>query len=178
MKRMLATATVLAAVGLLIASPSRPTADLPRPIKADEFLLTSVRDGLAEDGVDPALARALGRRDDDFVPKCTICGMTRKGLLAYGDLKSAPAAEKGKGLPEELAKRLKSDVDATRGLALRELVQRYIERGYVRAEFTPQQRAAVQKELEQWRKDAMPGLREGQKFCPSCDGACRLTPKL
>jgi hypothetical protein len=178
MKRILATATVLAAVGVLIAAPSRPAADLPRPIKADEFLLTSIRDGLAEDGVDPALARALAGRDDDFVPKCSICGMTRKGLFAYGDLKTAPAAKEGKGLPEELAKRLKSDTDSTRRLALRELVQRYTERGYVRAEFTAAERAAVQKELEEWRKVAMPGLRAGQKFCPSCDGACRLTPKL
>jgi hypothetical protein len=32
--------------------------------------------------------------------------------------------------------------------------------------------------MEGFRKLAMPGLKEGQKFCPSCDGACRLIPKL
>jgi hypothetical protein len=175
MKRMLATAAVLAAVGALLAAPR---AGQPKPRDVGKFLFEAVRDGLAEDGVDPALARALADREEDFVVKCPICANTQKAFAAHGDLKSAPAAEKGKGLPEELAKRLKSDADATRRIALRELVQRYIERGYVRGEFTPQQRAAVQKELEQWRKDAMPGLRQGQKFCPSCDGACRLTPKL
>ena len=120
----------------------------------------------------------LANREKDFVVKCPICANTRKAFFTHSDLKSAPAAKEDRGLTEDLAKRLKSDADATRRIALRELVQRYIERGYVRGEFTAAERAAVQKELEQWRKDAMPGLREGQKFCLSCDGACRLTPKL
>jgi hypothetical protein len=169
----------LAAFGTLLPAPSSPaTADAPKPPDAGRFLFESIRDGLAEDGVSPALARELANREEDFVVKCPICANTQKALAAHGDLKSAPAAADGKGLPEDLGKRLTSRIDATRRSALRELVQRYTERGYVRQELPAEQRAAMQKELEIWRKGAMPGLREGQKFCPSCDGACRLTPKL
>jgi hypothetical protein len=166
------------ALATLIVLAAAPTADTPKPPDAAKFLFESVRDGLAEDGAPPDLARELAKRDDDFVPKCGICGATHKALFAYGDLKVAPAAKEGRGLSEELTKRLKSNTDEVRRAALRELIQRYIERGYVRAECSAETRAAIQKELEIWRKQAMPGLRAGQKFCPSCDGACRLTPKL
>jgi hypothetical protein len=175
MKRLLATAGIFAAVGALLAAPH---ADQPKPPQAGKFLFEAVSVGLAEDGVAPELAQELAKRDGDFVPKCDICGMTRKALYYHAGLEKPTAAKDGKGLPEELVKRLKSDTDATRRLALRELVQRYTERAYARAELTADQRAAMQKELEVMRKQAMPGLREGQKFCPSCDGACRLTPKL
>ena len=34
--------------------------------------------------------------------------------------------------------------------------------------------AMLQEDLEKMRKLAMGGLPKGQKFCPSCDGACRI----
>ena len=40
-----------------------------------------------------------------------------------------------------------------------------------------EQKASLQKKLEEMRKAQARGLPAGQKFCPSCDGACRLAPK-
>src|SRR5262249_21592363 len=162
------------ATGALLAVPAVNPAKAPDPF---EFVFRAVTTGLTEDGVPPALAAELAERDD-FVPKCGLCSPTRKALAQYGQLKAPPAAEDSKGLPEELIKRLKSDKKETRQAALRQLVQRYIERHYARTELTAEQKTALQKEMEQMRKDAMGGLAPGQKFCPSCDGACRLTPKL
>ena len=36
----------------------------------------------------------------------------------------------------------------------------------------------LQAKMEDMRKDMSGALPTGQKFCPSCDGACRLVPKL
>ncbi len=175
MKRFLATCVVLIASGGVLAAPPAPPAN--KSLVAFEFVQSAVTNGLLEDGVAPALAAELATRED-FVPKCSLCGPTHNALVAHGKLKAVPAVKEGKGMPEELATRLKSDATATRQFALRELVQGYTEREYARRDLRAAQRAELQKELEEMRKRAMGGLKEGQKFCPSCDGACRLTPKL
>jgi hypothetical protein len=173
MMRTLLTGVIIAAAGGVVAAP-RPAP--PTKVDAGDFVYRSVLDGLTADAVPPDLARSLAKRDD-FVGKCGLCGMTRKALFAHGELKQIPAAKEGKGLTEDLAKRLKSDDDAVRRIALRELVQRYMDWGHAKLDVTAEQKAAVQQELERMRKEA-PGLPAGQKFCPSCDGACRLVPKL
>jgi hypothetical protein len=157
-------------------APEQPVSAVSAPAVSD-FVFDAVTCGLTEDGVPPALAAQLARRDD-FLPKCGICTPTRKALADYGKLKGIPTAKEGKGLPGEVVKRLKSDDNQTRHLALRELVQRYIEREYAKRDLTAEQRTALQKDLEQIRTNVMGGLRGDQKFCPSCDGACRRTPRL
>jgi hypothetical protein len=168
-RALLMTAVVLAA-GWVVAAPMAT----PQP---KDFLRRAILDGLAEDGVSPALGAALAK-NPDFLGKCPICGPTQDALTEYGKLAIQPTAKEGKGLPEELVKRLKSDKTETRHAALRELIQRYIEREYVRLELTAEQRAALHKELERMRNLGMGGLRTGQKYCPSCDGACCRTAKF
>jgi hypothetical protein len=168
------------AAGGVVAAP-RPAETVAAPVAATdsgEFIFQSVLTGLADDGVPRELAKALAQAQDDFVSKCRICGMTRKALFAYSELQNAPAAKDGKGLPENLAKRLKSDKTETRHAALRELTQRYIEQGFAKLAPTPEQKDAMKKELEQLRKVAMGALPAGQKYCPSCDGATCRIPKL
>ncbi|HSQ57821.1 MAG TPA: hypothetical protein VLM40_19010, partial [Gemmata sp.] len=142
MCRILGLATVVAAAGVLIASPRT---NPPKPPDAGKFLFESIRDGLAEDGVPPKLARSLANNEKDFIVKCPICANSQKALSKYGERRDSPIAAKGKGLPADLAKRLNSEVDGTRRAALRDLVQRYIVRGYERAGFTSDERAAMQK---------------------------------
>src|SRR5262245_33722504 len=176
MRRILATGLVLAAVGALLAAPP-PPANAPNTPDAHAFVKQAILNGLAEDGVPPALVRELAERSD-FVSKCEICGGTETAFREYAKLNRAPAAKEGKGLPEDLVKRLKSDKTEVRHPALRELVQRYIDWEYARLDLTADQKKAFQQRLEDVRKGAMGNLRDGQKFCPSCDGACRRTPKL
>jgi hypothetical protein len=158
-------------LAVVLAAPAAPG------MNAGDFVYRAVYAGLVEDGVPPALAADQGKRED-FIGKCDICEPTRRAFADYGKLKDPQAPKDGKGLSAELAKRLKSDDDTTRRLALRELVHRYTERGFEKLDATKEQKVALQAELEKMRKLAAGGLPRGQKFCPSCDGACRLTPKL
>ena len=160
------------------APPAPVRAEAPKAPNANEFVHAAVVNGLTEDGAAPALAAELGKRDADFVPKCFICDSTRSALKEYAKCDKQPAAKEGRGLSEELVKRLQSGTDATRRAALRDLVQRYIDREYARRDLTTEQKTALQTELEKLRKLAMGSLRNGQKFCPSCDGACCIVPKL
>jgi hypothetical protein len=163
---LLALTVVLTAGGVVAAPTTTPT--------PSDFLRHAILDGLAEDGVPPALAAALAK-NPDFVGKCPICSPTHDALAEYGKLAIAPAAKKGMGLRDELVKRLKSEKTEIRHSALRELIQRYVERGYVRLKLIGEQRTALHNQLEEMRKRAMGGLRQGQKYCPSCDGAaCRM----
>jgi hypothetical protein len=170
MIRALLTGVVVLAAGGVVASPPRGPA---AKVDASRFVYRAVLDGLNADGVPPALAAALAK-NDDFIPKCGICGMTRKALFAHGELKAAPIAKEGRELRDDLAKRLKSSDDVVRRDALRELVQRYIDQAHAKLDVSAEHKAALQKELEGMRTLATGGLPKGQKFCPSCDGACRL----
>jgi|GEM_PF-6361755 len=174
--------------------PEKPATLLPRfkspappaPVRAEtsptipdtsEFIETAVVNGLTEDGVPPTLATELSQRDD-FLPKCPLCRPSQDALRRYAELKKAPTPKEGRGLSEEFVKRLRSDDNDTRQPALRELVKRYIEREYARVELTAEQKTRLASELESLRKDSMRGLPKGKKFCPSCDGVCRVGSKL
>jgi hypothetical protein len=173
MRASLAAVIIVSASGVVASPPATSETKL----NAGEFVYRSVLDGLTDDGVSPALARELAN-SDDFIPKCDLCGMTRKALIAHGELKTAPIAKKGKGLPDDLLKRLQSEKGETRRAALRDLVQRYMDQGHAKLDVSADHQIALQKELEGMRKMGMAGLQQGRKYCPSCDGACRLTPKI
>jgi hypothetical protein len=174
MLRSLATGAVLLAVGGVLGAP-RPV-DAPKAPEPKEFITSAITTGLVEDGVPPALAAEIGKRED-FIGKCDLCNPTQQALVAYGKREKQPAAKEGKGLPTELATRLKSDNNETRRAALRELVQRYTEFEYARRDLAVEQKAALKKQLEHLRKQMSGSLPAGQKFCASCDGACCLAPK-
>jgi hypothetical protein len=181
MKRILAIAVVLAAVGALSATPSpqagSPPANKPKPSDITDFLQRAITDGMTEDGVPPQFAAAIAKHDEDFLGKCVICVPIHDAIIAYGKLKERPKAKAGKGLEEDLVMRLSSEKADVRRAALRELVQRYVEREYVRLELSAEQKKTIQTELENMRKNSVGGLRDGQKFCPSCDGATCRVPK-
>jgi hypothetical protein len=176
MLRLLATGVVLLAVGAVLGSPLVP-ASAPKAPEPEEFITHAITTGLTEDGVSTALMGDLGKRPD-FLGKCNLCTPTHQAIIAYGKLPTQPVAKPGKGLPADLLKRLKSDNNETRRTALREMVHRYVDREYARRELTTEQKTAFQAKMQQWRKDMSGALPKGQKFCPSCDGACRLAPKL
>jgi hypothetical protein len=170
---MLTGVIVLAPSGVVAAPPASTTIPIAK-VDAGRFIFDAVVDGLGADGVPPALAGALAKNQEDFVPKCGICGMTRKALFSHGELKQAPAAQAGCGLRENLVKRLKSSDDAVRRAALKDLVQRYIGLAQAKLDVAVDVRAVLQKDLAEMRKLAVGALPKGQKFCPSCDGACQI----
>jgi hypothetical protein len=159
-----------------VAAPAGGAPDAPRPPAVDEFIVRAITAGLEEDGVPLGLASDLGKRDD-FLGKCALCKPSHKAIADYGGRKVQPVAKEGKGLPEELVMRLKSDKVEVRHPALRELIGRYMERAFADGDLSREQKTALQTELERMRKAQAAGLPTGQKFCPSCDGTCRLNLK-
>jgi hypothetical protein len=163
--------------------PAAPPPAAPKPPVAADFIKKAITEGLEEDGVPITLASELGKRDD-FLGKCTLCQPSRLAITEYSNRKCQPAAKENKGLPEELLNRLRSDKAEVRQPALRELVGRYMDRAFAKNALTADQSAALQKDLdqsaalqkdlEQMRKNQVNSLPSDRKFCPSCDGACRI----
>ena len=178
MLRLLATGLVLLAAGSVLGVPPVPTGapDAPKTPDADTFIRQAITDGLIEDGAPLTLVSDIAKRDD-FLGKCRLCNPSRIALEEYGKRKVQPVAKEGKGLPEELVKRLKSDKAEVRQPALRDLVSRYVDRAFASSDLAREEKTALQATLDQIRKDGVSSLPGNQKFCPSCDGACRVSLK-
>ncbi|MDB5313781.1 MAG: hypothetical protein JWO38_7983 [Gemmataceae bacterium] len=168
-------------VALVAAGPTPASVASPggrgSPTNSD-FVRKSVYQGLKEDGVPPALAARLAE-NPDFVPKCPLCWQTQEALKEYGKLAAVPVPKAGHGLPDDLARRLVSTDSSVRRVALRDLVDRYVERGYTRSGLKAEEKAELEKAVKEMRsvpKNPNAGLPNGLKFCPSCDGACRIRP--
>jgi hypothetical protein len=137
----------------------------------DRFITDSIVAGLKEDGVPRELAGKLAK-NPDFLGKCTLCRPTQRGFVKYSELDKQP---NGKGLPEELQTRLSSKDVPTRHAALRELVQKYVERGYAGKSLNDEQQKEMRQMIVKHRPNREIQLPNGQTFCPSCDGtACVL----
>jgi hypothetical protein len=155
--------------------PVQPV-DKPQSLKPEEFLYQAVLDGLTEDGVLPALAGSIAQ-NPDFFAKCSLYNPTHRAFEEYAKRMSADKPKEGKGLSDDLAKKLKSTDKDIRRAALRELVAGYMDRGYGRTTIAADQKKSLEKALLEMR--GVPkanGDPNGFKFCPSCDGACRLLP--
>jgi hypothetical protein len=177
----LLSGVVAAAAVLACPAPGSPGGGSKAArVAAEEFVFTSVRAGLRDDGVPPALAVRL-TENPDFVPKCPLCAATLKALKEYGRLATAPAPKAGCGLDPRLAARLTSTEAGVRHAALRDLVAGYMDRGYAGANLTAAERGDLERRVKEMRmvpKDPAAGFGNGLKFCPSCDGACRVRPEV
>lgn len=160
------------------APAAQPAPANAKAVDTSAFLTSAIANGLNESGVEPALIAELAKRND-FLGKCDLCTPTQQALIAYGKLKAAPSCPKeARRLPEELLKALKSDNNETRRAALRDLVKRFVDAEFARLDLSKEQKTALQAKMETQRKTMSTALPRDQKFCPACDGACRLAPKL
>ncbi len=142
-------------------------------IGMDVFLMDAMVAGLKADGVDRELAKKLAKQEENFVPKCGICGMVRKGLFFYSESKEQPASETP--VKPEVVKKLSATDRDVRFAALKDLVQKYISAAMEKTPMTKEAKAQLQEDLERARKEAMGIMSKEQKYCPSCDGACKKT---
>ena len=131
----------LAAAATVLACPAHSPAggdEKCRQMAAEFFVLEAIQNGLRDDAMPPALAAALVAKQGDFVPKCMLCELTRKALTEYSKEAAPNAPAAGRGLPQDIARRLKSADDAVRRGALRDLITRYMDRAYqARTTLTP-----------------------------------------
>jgi hypothetical protein len=163
---------VAAVVAAVLGGPTV----VAKPADPGEFLVRAITDGLTADGVSRDLAARLAR-NDDFIKKCKLCNLTQHALATYAEQPGQPAAESGKGLKAEFVAKLKSEDAMVRQAALRSLVDRYVTRGFERRNVSKEARRQLLADFQEMRQAAMPALPDGQKFCPSCDGACQVRPR-
>jgi hypothetical protein len=142
-----------------------------KPVTGDvmaKFITDAVFTGLKQDGVSRDVARQIGK-NPDFLGKCLLCRPTQ---MAFEDYSRLPIQPEGKGLKEDMQKRLTSTEAQTRHEALRELVQNYMEQAYAKSKMSDDERQAMRAAIDDQRKAGLgTSFPRGQKFCPSCDGA-------
>ncbi len=139
-----------------------------------KFLFMAVLNGLHNDGVDLELAKdiATEKHGSYFVGKCPVCGPVSSAFYAY--YKGASSGW-GKGLDEDTMKKLRSKKDKVRHMAFKMLVQKYVQARFANHKMTDAEKQAMRARLKNGRKRGM-GVKSGSfgKFCPSCDGACKI----
>jgi hypothetical protein len=130
------------------------------------FVHDAILAGLNEDGV-PLKFAAKVAGQPDFLGKCPLCRPSQMAFQDYGNLRVQP---EGKGLENDLRKRLTSAEEITRHEALRDLVRTYMERAYAKSKMSAAEKQSMRAAIEKQRSAGLDGLGR-QKFCPSCDGA-------
>jgi len=165
----------------------------------DEELFHAVLEGLYHDGVSNAVVDALLVNDAqsgypvNFVWACPVCMPALNALRVYRARplftgEKLPRDTFGKGLAPELERQLTSPDDYERQIALRALIEGWIERRmqmlrldeHERAEWTAElrrRRDIGTKYLAGYRGSGMSASCAMMKECPSCEGAagaCRV----
>lgn len=142
-------------------------------MRAATFLGEAVLVGLKADNfpVDQA-KEILRQRKNFFVTKCPICRPVESAITEYletaveqGDIKT----------PNNILLGLQKDNKEDQQIAFSQLINRYIKAYYEELGMTKEEQKRMEKLLEADRKQGM-GMKSQSfgKFCPSCDGACKI----
>ena len=136
------------------------------------FLREATFYGLQKDQFPKDLAAKLLEDRELWVVKCPICDHVKKGFGMYtnGDFKAKKA-----GSSVQHIKGFSSDDLDDRKIALRNLIDRYVQQYFEVLSMTKDEKLAMQSLLEAGRKDGMNVANGGEGFfCSSCDGACHI----
>ena len=160
----------------------------PAGAACDRFLFFAVLEGACEDALPDAAVKVILEKDGKghyrhFVVGCPVCSPVVEGLRAYGMRDEFYYSRKGDPLVAEvspapvaaLAARLADGEPRSRGAALRDLVERWVNRRMDRLRLTEPERAEWRQAMQIGRKKGMGALPASEGFehgsCPSCDGA-------
>lgn len=159
---------MIAAILAVCIAAGEPATPMP---EMNEFIVTSMIEGLRGDAFPRELAWQLVGHDEDFVEKCRLCIAARDGIHRYAN---SAGESTGSKLDGEFLKQLQDKNPKIRQSALRDLIQDYIDRGYQRFHFSAEHRKAMQAKIDAERKVSMSVKPEALDYCPSCDGlSCR-----
>ena len=154
----------------------------------NRFLFFATLEGACEDGISGDAVKAILEKDGKghyrhFVYGCPVCSPVVEGVRAYGMRGEFYYSRKGDPLVAEvspapvaaLAARLADGEPRSRGAALRDLVERWVNRRMDRLRLTEPERAEWRQAMQIGRKKGMGALPASEGFehgsCPSCDGA-------
>jgi hypothetical protein len=190
MRRWIATAAAVGALGLgtaFAAAGGGEAAGIePGGAEFGRFLFFATLEGACEDGLPDKALPAILETDEkgryrNFVYACPVCSPVVEGLRCYGMRDKYYYSRKGDPLtgdatsPEVAALVGQLKVPGTRGIAIHDLVQRWVRRRMDRLRFDEKERNAWKQAMEIGRKKGMGVLPSSEGFqfksCPSCDGA-------
>jgi hypothetical protein len=176
------------------AEEGKPRYPAPAP-DLGAFLFFATLEGLCEDALPDDAVEAVLERDAEgryrnFVYACPVCSPVLEGFRAFAMRRKFYYARKGVDVSggdplapgpcavESIAARLRDPDPKARGAALRDLVQRNVERRIERLRLTEEEAGAWRIRFAEGMKKGMALLREpsiagpfAHKSCPSCDGA-------
>ena len=166
----LLVAAVFAVANSFAAEARTTTFDATYRLVYHAVLEGAFEDGLGNDEVDRILLRGAGGQGfQHFIDACPLCMPTINALQTYRQrapifgykIAGNEAAENtyGPGLSVEQRVQLRSPEIAARLTVVNQLVQRWIERRLAAQRLTPDERKAVQAQLEAGRKQGMEALR-------------------
>lgn len=178
MKRLIICQLLLFFILGCSASKIQVKAPEPNPegnITMSKFLEDAVFYGLQKDAAPLELVEKV-KKGQLFVPKCPICGPVERGFNKHKQ-----------NLPEIVVKRDKNSVVAKmmnaegkekQQMAFRDLIAEYVDQYYTALKFNSEAKQKMQDELANGRKKGMSYKSDSfGKFCPSCDGACKIKMK-
>ena len=200
----LVSACFLAASAAVAADPSRTPFDATYRLIYYSVLEGAFEDGLGNADVDRILLRGPGGQGFmHFIYACPLCMPTINALQTYRQrapifgykINGNQEAENtyGPGLSAELRVQLRDPDQATRLAVINQLVKHWVERRLAAQRLTPDERKAVQAQLEAGRKQGMEVLKrfkadnalaifapgfEKQDECAVCNGAVGMGIKV
>ena len=136
------------------------------------FLKEATFYGLQKDHFPIDVAHDLVEENSNWVVKCPICDNVKRGFEMY----TAQNANAGKtSISKANLSLLKSGDTEVRKIALRDLVDRYVQQYYSVLAMSEKQREDMEQQLKEGRKTGMAVANGGEGFfCASCDGACHI----
>jgi hypothetical protein len=139
----------------------------------EAFLKKAISEGLQKDKFPLKIsADILADKDKFFVPKCPICTPISSAFEAYNAQKIKVKRTK---LDKTWLRQIQSSSREEQHLAFKDLIERYVSEAYIQGQFTEAEKEAMESKLRVGRKKGMTGKTdEFGKFCPSCDGACKI----
>lgn len=139
----------------------------------DVFLKTAVLEGLKKDKFPLKTSEyILANKESFFVPKCPICTPITSAFREFNAQKTKTKRTK---LDKNWLKQINSTQTSEQHLAFRDLIERYVSMAYTQWQFTETEKEIMEGQLRAGRKKGMAGKSdEFGKFCPSCDGACKV----
>ncbi len=136
------------------------------------FLKEAVFYGLQKDNFPKEIVVNLERENSNWVGKCPICDNVKRGFKLYTNANRENGRTK---IPEEFLAQISNNDEVIRKVALRDLIDRYIQQYYAVLDMSEEQRKNMLLQLEDGRKTGMDRANGGEGFfCSSCDGACHI----
>lgn len=142
-------------------------------ITLGEFLSDAVYNGLISNKVPSETVKTILTNSNNlFVGKCPICKYTEKAFRKY--MQNNPIVKQSE-ISASILEGFESSSKLVQQKSLRDLMNIFIQQHYNNLKMSDRGKERMKHLLMKGRKEGMGAKRDSfGKFCPSCDGACKI----